>query len=486
MKIMSSPSGSDNKDPPVVMQAVVSDGIDLETCSPAEYAMFLLHRQPRFRNNELCLTEFLMEAVASLPHAEEIRDQLLQQHAEEQENDDEHDEEEEKSEQLQPLEKPVLSTVVSCWQPIRGKLRLDLYSEKGVLLTDEKSQSSFPIQSARDIVIFPKPEDITNKRKTISHMLLIVLDENQLFKNKQIFQVVLQIPNADDAAAAVGDAKSWTIQLAKVLRYSATNIHCIGTIGKEDGSTVKYEFNSYSDTSLSLTTAGLPFVSCFYNTHDGVLFPTSHGLLFTKPVVYLPRRKLASIQCAGTNRYVTMTVQTTSNSSSHDDDNQHGEEKYIEGATYEFTNISTQERDGLDRYIQNTLIPAMKLDMDHPMKDDDGDEVNASAKDVSLAVLEESDGNGPRGTKRRRAAVQAQIINRRSVQNTNNANGKTDHDDDDDEDEEDGEYGVGESSSSDDDDDAQDKDDNSDQEVDSSVDAEIDEEQSDTESDNDD
>jgi hypothetical protein len=275
MKTMSSPSDNSDNESPVV-QAVVSDCIDIETCSPAEYAMFLLQRYARFRNDELCLTEFLMEAVASLPHAEEIRDRLLQ------ENEDLDDDKDKQESEPLDNEPVVLSTSVSCWQPIRGKLRLDVISQKGLLFTDEKSQSSFRIPSAKDMVIFPKPEDLTNKRKTISYMLLIVLDQPLQFKNKQISQVVLQIPNKD----AVDDPKAWATQLANQLHSSPTTVQCIGGLG-ENGS--EYEFTSYSDSTVSLTTAGLPFVSCFYNTHDGVLFPTSHGLLFTKPVVYSHR-----------------------------------------------------------------------------------------------------------------------------------------------------------------------------------------------------
>jgi hypothetical protein len=160
-----------------------------------------------------------------------------------------------------------------------------------------------------------------------------------------------------------------------------------------------------------------------------------------------------------------MTIQTTG---SHDNK---GNGKENEGTVdYEFTNISTQERDGLDRYIQNTLIPAMHLDANDPVNedDDDDDDVQVPKENVSMAILE--DGNGQRGTKRRRAAIQAQ----RSVQKSNNNSSAMNHEDDE---EDDDEYGDGEVSSDDDDDD---------EEVDSSVNAEIDVEPSDTESDNED
>ena len=136
-------------------------------------------------------------------------------------------------------------------------------------------------------------------------------------------------------------------------------------------------FTSFVDPRQSTTTAGLPFVSCYHGTRDGVLYPLEQGLLFagagTGHWQYFPRQHLYSLAagrgCGGNSRFVDLVVtlhkQSKNNGNSRstttgDDDDDHTDDGG--GEIVEFTNIDRVELTGLNRYIHGVLIPALQRD----------------------------------------------------------------------------------------------------------------------------
>jgi Histone chaperone Rttp106-like len=143
---------------------------------------------------------------------------------------------------------------------------------------------------------------------------------------------------------------------------------------------LKMEFKSHQESNTSSTTAGMPYVACYSGVNDGVLFPTKAGLLFYKPVQFIPRSQLTSIACGrggGTGggststRYVDLRL--TVEVPNKGDDN---EEEVL------FTNINRAEVAVLNDYIHNVLIPAKQMDADNDSSSESDDDI---ASDVAVA-----------------------------------------------------------------------------------------------------
>jgi Histone chaperone Rttp106-like len=424
-----------------------SVSIDLAVVSAEDLALHLLHH--RFEGNELATTQFLLESVSSLPNAQATSDLLLQAA----------DEADEKAEDVivvndtnntsSALGDSLLnsdSVEVSCIQP-RSKFDVS-FCEQGLLFKDRKEES-FTIAAAADIqhvVVFPKPEDCRSSKgskKSFSDIVLLVFNNNNngessvSYKSKKLKQVCLQLPigypewkdtdgkdHRDDDNG--GTTAAWMRVLEQCLGFAVENMTRVynPVVATNNGSSNNV-FCSHRDDSTSTTVSGMPFVSCYHGVNDGVLFPLASGLLFFKPPSFLHRSTLHSIDCTGSNRYVTFTVVTT-------DDTNHTQ------ATMEFTNIHKQEQDVLRKYIHGTLIPAMQQDVDDAGKDGDDDD---DERDEQLIPAANSNKR-----QKRKASVEAATVNKR-IQQQLLPDGESDEEEDDED------YGVGAASDEDDDDD---------------------------------
>jgi len=88
--------------------------------------------------------------------------------------------------------------------------------------------------------------------------------------------------------------------------------------------------------------AGRPYLQCHSGVDCGVLYLFGEGILFFKPIVFIPRDRIRSICCGGrggsSTRYVDLLVTVGTN----DDDEE----------IVEFTNISSEELPGVERYVK--------------------------------------------------------------------------------------------------------------------------------------
>eukprot|EP00977_Amphora_coffeiformis_P020717 scaffold8447_cov186-Amphora_coffeaeformis.AAC.6 len=175
-------------------------------------------------------------------------------------------------------------------------------------------------------------------------------------------------------------------------------------------------FKSYQADRVSTTCGGMPFVTCYHGTKDGVLFPLADGgLLFHKPPFLVPANKLEGITTGGrggaNSRYIDLVVQA-------------------EGGALEFTNVNKEEMEGLQKFL------ALAGDGAADMEQDDDEQ-------------EEEEARGSRKRSKRKASALARRINKRAV--------TASKEDDDDEEEDDIDYIAG--TAVDDDDDTDDDDD---------------------------
>ena len=446
---------------------MTDSGFNLLTCEAEELVQHLL--QNRFASDELATAEFLLSAVSSLPNAESISDKLMVQQQGEKRAASEEGKTEETTDSssgsnasnasigdsILPDDKP--SVALTCVQP-RAKLDV-VFGTEGIQFTDKKGDS-FSVRSVDHIIVFPKPEDCRAKKKKVASMVLLVWNNKEdttaavSYKKKSLHQVCMQLPfespypaatetaasNSDvdsdeeDKKKADDDATSeWMNLLATSLSFPVENMAIarnpsapVAPKGDSNGSNNQnYRFASHKDASMSTTVSGMPFLPCYHGVNDGVLFPLQEGLLFCKPPLFLPRSTLHSIDCTGSNRYVTLTVV-------FDDKEQ-----------LEFTNIHTQEQDVLRKYIHETLIPAMQRDVAAEDGDNGHDGDDEIADDGDAEIVDdggEGDQNSNKKSRKRKAATEAANVNKKRVQ-------QQDSGEDDDEEEDDEDYDLGEAQS---------------------------------------
>ena len=368
--------------------------INLLSCQPDELASWL--NDHRFENNAMEVASFLLNCTAALPNAEEISAELISGGDKEESKDDTSGSD--SSTSRKNLGDPItsFSSEVSCINP-RGKFSLSVYNNGMTLKNQKKEEEHIAItqQSVRHVVWFRKPEDykslvISKSKKPIpGHMVLLCLDDGVTFRNKPLKQICFQLPSypphSADSTEKAHHEEDWYNGLSSALLSDASSItRVLSTM--DNTSHEDYVFQagdgaSAGNTSTTTTTEGLPYVGCNRGFDNGALFPLRDGLLFFKPPLFIPRSKLASISCgrgSGQSRFVDMVVKLDDDSS--DDVDQ-----------LEFTNIDRDELQGLNGYIQNVLIPAMKKDAEGgsnnaAVEDEDDEEGVAMAEVIDSSV----------------------------------------------------------------------------------------------------
>ncbi len=426
--VASSRSGVDG------MQKTAAPPIDLLTCEPDELASWL--NAHRFHNNAMDVASFLLQSTAALPNAEEISAHLMGGGGEGTADDASTDNGKAETKQdesageataLNNNDDATTSTdndlgeaistfsslEVSCINP-RGKFLLSLH-DNGIMLQNPKKEEEQIIISKEAVehaVWFRKPEDYRSlkqlkegsKKPIPGHMVLMCLEDGITFRNKALKQVCFQLPSYAAPSVETDEdikQKDWHTALNSALMSENEKITCVrAKMDTQTCNTKKgYMFQAGEGSgNTSTTTAGMPFVGCNRGFNNGALFPLQEGLLFFKPPLFVPRSSLASISCgrgSGQSRFVDMVVQL-------DDDDE---------STLEFTNIERDELQGLNEYIHNVLIPAMKKDAAEG-SDKDGDEEDRDEDDdddVAMAEVvnssdEDSDSDESSGQLKRKSS----------------------------------------------------------------------------------
>ena len=385
----------------LIMTTMMNKTVDMASCSPEELASFLL--QDRFTGNAADTKKFLHETLQIVEKGSTTSSPVKALTTDLGK----------KLDDIPPLE-------VSCTVPRSGKVMIQLY-EKGLVATKKDAVVWSASNDGVDgILQFPKPEDLKQKRKVVSQVLLLHSQTNTLttFKDKPYQQICLTLPpcSQEDEASASTPAHLWTRALSqRVLHKSIDRVSMDRPV-----------FSSFVEPGKSTTTGGLPFVSCYQGTKDGVLFPLRQGLLFWSPPRFWSRQGLHSIAAGrgngGSSRYVDVQV------------------TLAEDNGVEFTNIDRSELAGLNQYIHRVLIPAMHQDAgEDPQDGNDADDNNGDQTNNHPQADEEEetteDDEGPTsGTRRRgkrKAGQEARQAIRKRVTSQPNAD-ESDYDEDED------------------------------------------------------
>jgi Histone chaperone Rttp106-like len=451
----------------------MEDAIDITSCSASDLAEWLCRR--RFDESREAAISFLQSALASLNSGSSAADSLLQA-------------QNGSVEQEPPIDLSLswLENVIPLRMllPARTRLNLTCMSQEGILLTAPPAKGSTVVTdklllqegSVELCFVLPPAQETVNKSKVEPERILLKLREDPplIWKKKPIRFVGWHIPTENVRWTSSSPHNNEAMVKPEVDQDHA-NGHGNGTahapqLHHEDVSltwiralqaSLQLEnkfiihvsrlspkpFASFQDHETSTTTGGRPYVSCYYNVNDGILYPLEQGLLFldSKQALFLHRSSMASTQLGrggtvGGGRYIDW--QCTLNSDEPDEPDKH----------VEFTNIHRDEQVSIEMYLQTVLIPAMQRDVDKesgvgadsnmPIKVEamnNGGEGDGDGEDTSE---DESEGNNNSRRKRprRQASRQARAINKQHLQQLPNGNGGGDDDGDDEGEEEDLDY----------------------------------------------
>jgi len=161
--------------------------LSLQTCSSQEMASWLL--QHRFDNNEMELTTFLLEAVSSLPNAQAISDQLM--------NDDGTGENASPTSVSYIDSKDIGTELLKQGLEIsftapRSKFQVT-FGEDGMKCLD-KHKDSFVVSAVEHIILFPKPQDC--QKAAATDQVLLVLKDSVQYKKKSLQQLCFALPTS--------------------------------------------------------------------------------------------------------------------------------------------------------------------------------------------------------------------------------------------------------------------------------------------------
>jgi len=432
------------------------------TATPQEFVEYLLHR--RFENNAAETATFLLQAMDLLPNMEELSAQLMGENNAEEIQEDKTNED---TGGVQCLPSPMQDgetneILVSATTP-RTKLTLAVHT-KGICLTSPKDERIVLRSDAvKHVIFFPKREDCLKKPKTSKdgkHILipgslvLIILDDEKVsFRNKNLKQICLQLPQhrSDPIDIHTADPRPSESQLTKacidtfeqqLIRLFISSLELKAGVYRVYNP--KYqnfkELDSYTFQSddggmnKSIMQGQMPYLKCYQGVNDGVILPMEEGLLFFKPPMFVHRSELHSIAVGrgGGSRYIDLHATL---------DGKDGDKTELE-----FTNIDREEMQVLNSYIHNTLVKAMAKDAEENDGEENDGEESAEVEEDATADNSE---DRSRKRSRRAASVEAQKAAKREMDSSaQKSSGR--NDDGSDEEEDDDDYEARERSDSED------------------------------------
>ena len=292
--------------------------LDLRQCSASDLARHLRHE--RFSGDARKVTEFLQQAIQSIPASEHSGDDGKAASAA-------------IATPTVEFGTPLLKTTpleTSLLTPRGGKCSIQLY-ENGYLVATSSLKATpssppqlvVPASAVSHVLLFAKPEEYkvlwkknsshstTKTKPPNAHLVLLKLHESSgvTFHNKPVTQVCFALSwvkgigptGPDGPTGASGSTSSsnndwkeatraWRHVLETCLGGPHNNPSLVVALvadsspehDQDQGTAL---FVSAQSPDQSTTTGGMPFVKCYHGVQDGALFPLKEGLLFYKYVV---------------------------------------------------------------------------------------------------------------------------------------------------------------------------------------------------------
>ena len=162
--------------------------------------------------------------------------------------------------------------------------------------------------------------------------------------------------------------------------------------------------------SFKSAISSLPYIKATLGASQGNLHLIDIGILFLKPLVFLPCESIASIDCgragAGNCSSFDLVVEMERPWDTSDDD------KPAKPPAFEFSNIRKDELEGVQKFVRDVLLPCraklrrelaekkgepVAVDEDSDDEDDDYEAASSSEEDSDDSSLEDSEAGDDRG-----------------------------------------------------------------------------------------
>ena len=209
----------------------------------------------------------------------------------------------------------------------RGRLKTTI-SLTGILI-DGKAMTSFVPWSSIDNIVCV-PSYLTTKKEGEDLLILNLGKAGILNGNKKIYNLVWNLnKNTNTVIEASFGQANFSGTESEVVNALITRLSGQKTV--------------VPNPSLFQTiTTSKPFLRCYKGIQEGALYFLKSGLLFVKPVLFIPVDAIASIGAgrggnSGATRYVDLQVET------------------IDDVRLEFTNIEREDLPAMQRYIKGYL-----------------------------------------------------------------------------------------------------------------------------------
>jgi len=244
------------------------------------------------------------------------------------------------------------------------------FSNKGLLLEGKTANCFVPWENVSHAAVFPSS---TSTKKEGEDMLALRLSPSVKASGKELGGILISL------------SKSVGLPIKALLPSSnASDEAPIATEGVPAAIIPKLvqllwkrpvvvpQKDLFQSVSVGPGGATRPYLRCHKGVQEGVIYPLSNGVVFVKPLLFLPAEDIASLSAgrgggSGQTRYVDLKIEMA-------DDNE-----------YEFVNIEREELPALQNYVKGYLETRAKAEAERKLQikrengecvdeEDDGDD----------------------------------------------------------------------------------------------------------------
>lgn len=261
---------------------------------------------------------------------------------------------------------------MQCMQP-RGRFNVEI-GKTSLTLRGKTGVACALWTNVQEVICIPKPDAPANAKESEVALVMIVSFKDPVSFGKGSVTTVCIQAESKASITVHSQAKEYVGVPSDVLTRLIT-----AAIGRAV---------SRSSKNIYVGPDNKTSVACYHGTNQGSLCPLKEGLLFLKPVKFIPKDSIEAVTAgrggSAVTRYVDLIVEVESNTSDSKG------KSAAKSKSEEFTNIDRGFLPALQRYVEEYLTPKTK-----PEKG--AESVPAKEKGNTLAtgaIDSDSDGEG--------------------------------------------------------------------------------------------
>eukprot|EP01038_Epipyxis_sp_PR26KG_P008994 gene8994-12133_t len=254
---------------------------------------------------------------------------------------------------------------IQCFEP-RGRFNL-IISDSNINLEGKQFSVVLPINEISHIACVPS--NATTKKEG-EDILAIRFEESVMINNKPSKHILM---NLSRITAKIIEQKDSNITGTE----SDVITSSIQLLLKNNLKIAKPQKNLFCSTLSQKS-----FIRCYKGTQEGAIYPLINGVVFVKPLLFIPIDEIASLSAgrgggSGNTRYVDLKIETADN-------------KVIE-----FTNIERDELPAIQMYVKSYLerrskLVSVAINKSEPLKENKENIQNAQNVDGSIMVSQKA------------------------------------------------------------------------------------------------